>query len=909
MNAQSSLSLLCAVGVLTGSTSSLTAGFGVRRVAEQRTPVALTALDMVDFSQTRRNVAEVLQSIPGVQLSQSDQDKLQRLPQFRGLDEAGVNSQFAAYNLLTANAITAIAAGDDDVANTLGGMYHNGQVSISCAVNFYTDSESRIDGNPLLAGDAININYLPDRLAEGQSEYPLYSPEGFRFMNNLAREGGRTRYAGYSGPPPQTADEKATFGWTLFNQNYGTGLAEVARYEGAIDAMDGILNNFQIPATVDPVSAVIGNQLLGNPQLTQQEILGHAGELKAYLAVNHRLAEADLEYNELGRAATALFLDGKFPEVGSAYELTKLPKNWAFSWPQTTGPYSYVGIGGGGGRIDETDPDNPFTIGYNRVWQVGGQSDGTIVDQDFTVPEVDYLSAGYYKDGRLTVVGWSVSEQLSYGIGYRDTNNDGLVEPETKEPLFTTPMFSHGLQLVYNEGRDELVGFDLGTRNLYRLGTPNQNGFFTTFHHQGGLGSERLEINEVGFNEQGDWAVGVTLGFKYSWQDFGFAVEARYSDADEEFVNARLSYRPDEVYQNPAVAEALIPGYNVFRGTGTPDTEYHLYKMELGGWTSIGNAQSDPYGRFFMESTETLQIGGHVRLGNEELGEWSPVYKVPDFSGDLKLQDPKIYGGNFKANYFHIPGTDVAIDRRDSLEDDWQLGTLRTVLALGFGNARILNAVLGAEGYFRGRIVPKGPQIRPQYYLVPPTAVFSLFPAWNAFFAYNQTQFALTSNQFDERYLTTPGMASLTSRLFAIANPFGNGYSLEYRLQMENFANLLNAMYVLPDYGKVLRPVVEYNEFGEEVVYINCFVINEEYYPVVQFWIRPFDNCLFFHWHSPFARVYHLDNDQTGLTDPDPPFCGFGALGELLIQRVEVPYAIWNDFRRGDFELANLPTF
>lgn len=897
MNAECSFSSLFLTGLIIAQPIAATAGFSVNRIAETRLAAPISVFREVDFSTARASYDDVAQAVPGVMLSAETRARVRGVPAFSGLSDTGVDSQYAAYNLLTLRSIATIATEHDDLANTLGGLYLNNRISLSLAKKYYTDIDLRHDGSARVGDEAININWLPARLDGGASGYGIYTPDGFRFMNSLAREGYHALQDGYSGPPPETEDQKATYSWNLFNQNVETGLMEVDRLRTTMDVLDGILADGMLPDGIGGIPRAVGFELRRDPTLTDEEEREAAGVLKGYIGgMLLPVAESNLEYEELGKLATAMFLDDKFPSISSAAELTKLTSNWTYCWRQTTGPYGYVSIGGGGGFIDQTDPVNPVLNGYNHFWQAGGGLDGTVVKEEIEVPEVDYISGGYYTSGRLFIGGWSVGDGLTKFYGYRDTDDDGFVEEGTREFVFSTDMFSHGVQILPNEGRNELVGFDLGTRNLYRFDMMNGNGFPTMLSHQGGLGSDRSEIHKVAFNEEGDWAMGLTLGYRYAWQPFNFALEARYSDTAEAFEPVRTSYRYEEVGQLPALAETPVPGSTVIRATYTPNIEFGGYKWENDTWNLRGSVQADPYGRAILEMDEPFQIGARYRFGSEELDEWSPVYRVPDLDGGPVLGNPKLYKDDFKFDYFYRPGEDLAIDRRATLNDAWELGAARTILAFGFGNARLLEAALTVSGYYRARIVPKGPVVQPEYFLVAPTAIFTFFPGWNDYFGVGG-QFALSRPQdLSNPYLTTPGMGSLTSILHMISNPFAT-VSLEYKLQMEQYAAALNYIYVIPDLKRASHPPVERNEFGDEVVYFNCLVMNDFYYPVFQFLIRPPDNCLFFHWHSPFfPRVYHLEADSIGRTDPFPAFCGYGTVFELPLERIEVPFGLWKDF-------------
>ena len=868
--------------------------------------MAVSVFSAVDFSEMNiRNLQDIARLTPGVVLTDETRDDLRGNVSFRGLSDVQVDIQFNALNGLLVDSIQLIGRENRDVGNALRGLYLNDRIGIATGSGFIKDAEIRHDGSAYVGDEAINLHWIP-KLKDGSLSYRLFEADSYRFMNTLANEGYRATLGGYEGKAPENPVDGAAFGWAQYNQNLRVRTWELARLDDTLSTMAGISADLTVPTDASAYGRGIGNQLLRDYLLTDEEKQDWARRLSGYVA-GSLMPKAELNhgYETLALAVADLFQEKKFHDLGSHTDALGTSIPWNFQLRPSIGGFGDVTIQGGGGDLEMSDPEQPIVMGRNSFWQYGGRADGTVEKQEVIIPEVDSLSSGYYADGKLFVGGWSGVDGLSKYYGYTDIDGDGFVEEDSKEFAFSTDMFSNGLQFVRNEARDELYGFDRGSRNLYRLDTP-VNGFPTAFTHSGTIGESRWDVTSASFSDDGNWAIGWNLGYEYSLQPHSFVLEARYNDAAEEYEPIRTSFRYEEVQIRPSVAEALWSGSSLIRATYTPNVEFSAYKLESDVWNLKGTATTDPYGRAIFELDEPFVAGFSYRFGSEADDSWSPTYVAPDIASGLRFKNPRLSRGtDLSASYFYIPGTDVALELGASVDGDSTQVGLKTVPSFGLDKEKIDITPLGSSGFLRGRILEKPPVAKPNYFAMPPTGIFTYYPGWNDVFLYGAL-FTL-AEQSNNRFLSVPGMGSLTSRLAMIADPFGF-LTFGYKIQQAALAEALNEMIVVPEYSKAFFPPVFKNEQGEEYVTASCLIIGGENYPVFQFALRPPDNCLFIHWHSPFfARVFHLDEDAEGIPDPDPPFCGYGTILELLPRNVDVPLDKWRAFVFGRLLSSNLP--
>lgn len=875
--------------------SHLSAGWGTGRVAERTTPVPISTVSEVDLAQSNgRTVEDLLNRLPAV-LPAETRITLRGHSSFTGLTDPQIDTKFNAIEKLTLESIEVLRGPDQAVSTALLGTYLNGRLGIGVGGAINLIAETRHDGSARVADDAINVYWLPN-LAPGRTDIRLYEPEGFQFMNILARQGCQAMFEGYLGPQPQNLDDEARYNQALYHQAFSCGQFEVGRISATIDVMGGISANLALPENASGVAAGIGRQLLRNDALTEQQKRDSANLLRGYLAgYSLPVAQQQLEHYELGAAAAALFLDDQFPGAGSANEPVKLTSTWNYSWAQSMGEFNRVTVFGGGGSLDQTDPQNPVILGNNKFWQIGGRTDGTTAQEEFTVEDVDYLAGASRWDDKLIVAGYSLGGLSTKFYGYTDTDDDGRVESGTRQLLLDTPLFSKGLHLNWNLGRGELYALDLGTRDLHQLDMFNGSGFPTMLTPRGGLGDRYLDVTKVDFSANGKWAIG-RLDYGLALQPHTFALEARYNDTSGGFQPIRESFSYEEVKYKPSAAETPWAGSLGLRATYTPNETIFAEKWTGSAWSEQGSAPADPYGRAIIELSESFVPGAKYRLTSEDRTETSPTYVVPPLLSGPLLSDPKLRKDTwFRATTLFEPEADVEVAWKAGIELGWSPGGTKTAPMMGTVDYKI--DVTGIDSaVVRAQVLEKPPVLRPDYFSLPPVAVFALYPGWNDYFRYGALFVASRPQDVNNPYLAVPGMGTLTSQLLFFANRNGL-VSLDYKLTQGLYTGLLNAMVVVPEMAKVIWPPVEYNELGEEVVYVKCLIIGGQEYPVFQFAMRPPDNCLFIHWHSPaFPRVYHLDDDSTGIVDPAPLFCGYGTIYELSVEPVEVLLDDWLDF-------------
>jgi hypothetical protein len=80
----------------------------------------------------------------------------------------------------------------------------------------------------------------------------------------------------------------------------------------------------------------------------------------------------------------------------------------------------------------------------------------------------------------------------------------------------------------------------------------------------------------------------------------------------------------------------------------------------------------------------------------------------------------------------------------------------------------------------------------------------------------------------------------------------------------------------------------------------DVLVIGGEHYPREQFAVGEPDACNTRHWHAS-TRVYSIEGTkqtpQRGILDPAPGECGFGKVGEVPVQALDIPEADWRAYR------------
>ncbi len=101
---------------------------------------------------------------------------------------------------------------------------------------------------------------------------------------------------------------------------------------------------------------------------------------------------------------------------------------------------------------------------------------------------------------------------------------------------------------------------------------------------------------------------------------------------------------------------------------------------------------------------------------------------------------------------------------------------------------------------------------------------------------------------------------------------------------------------VVPSVAYVLQPFTDPVTM-EESVAVPCVVIGGLHYPIYQFILgnSPFDSCSPPHWHS-FGDVFPLESPMIGISDPNPPGCGYGLQVVIPQANFVVTVADWSEF-------------
>jgi len=889
---------LAIVGCTLLLTTSSPAGWSTRRVTEATSSVPISTLSQVDLAMSGGQTIDSLKNLPPAVLSPATRTTLRGLSAFTGLTDPQIDTQFNAINTLTVESIEVLRGPEPALGSALLGMYVNQRIGIgvsgvSGVVNLI--AETRHDGSARVADDAINFYWVP-KLPPAATRFELYEPDGFQFVNILARQGCQAALEGYLGRQPQNLADDALYHQALYGQAVACGQLEVQRITETIVVMDGISTNLDLPEISSGFAAGIGRRLLWDDSLTDQEKRDAANQLRGYLAGSALpLAGQQLEYTELAVAVAGLVLDGRFPGIESANEPVKMTGPWSHALVPTMGEFNRVTVFGGGGSLDLMDPQNPLVRGDNHFWQIGGRADGTTAPEEFTIEDVDYLVGASRWDNKLLVAGYSLDSFSTKFYGYADTDGDGRVESGTRQLVIDTPLFETGLHLEWNKGRDELYALDLGTRGLYHLGMFDGSGFPTDLTQRGGLGDQYPGVTKLSFSADGNWAIG-HLDYGLALQPHAFALEARFSATAGEFRPVRKSFRYEEIDQQPAAAETAWSGSLGLRVTSTPNEVVAAEKWTGGAWSELGTAQTDPYGRAIVELSEPFAAGGRYRFSSVDRTAFSPTYVVPPDVAGPWFVDPKLRRDMWlRAATVFEPESDIKVEWKAGLDLPWSPGGTKTTPMLGTVDHKI-DITGTTAAVMRAEALEKPPVLRPDYFAIPPVAVYALYPGWNDYFRYGALFAASRAQDVSNPYLAVPGMGSLTSRLLMYANRNGL-ISYEYKVSQGIYTGLLNTLVVVPEIVKAIWPPVELNELGEEVVYIKCLILGGYEYPVFQFAMRPPDNCLFIHWHSPsFQFVYHLDFDFAGISDPDPSFCGYGTIYEVPVETVEVALDDWLDY-------------
>lgn len=868
-------------------TPNRTGAFETGRVGEFTTAVPVTTVSAQELDRSIPDVIEALQSLPRAPLSQGELTKLRGLTAFSGLTDQRINDYMSGLNTLTLDSIEAISRSDIQSVEVLLGAVRNERLNVgSSAVAGVVNFILRQDASTRIGDESVNIYSFPDP-ASASYDFKLFEPEGFKYLNVLADIGIGGRLGGYVGQPPNTVNLEAQ--WALANQHAAFAIASdrLDRLNDTVLVLDGIVDNLAVPSGIGGLSAHVGRQLLRADGWSDTQKRDAARELRGYI-YGGMLPEAEQEvgYRALYRDSLQLHLNGTLPSNHSYNEYIKLAGNWNFDLSRTTGEFRWISVTGGGGSILNPTTQPQFT-GRDRFWQISARLDGTKVEQEFTVPGADYLSSAWRWEDKLVVGAINVGSQMTTFYGYRDSDNDGRVEDNTRTTLFSTGMFTGGFDLGWNPALGEISLFDREMHGLHGLTGLDMEGFPTALTERGGFDDARMDLLTVGYSLDGKWATGYP-DFSQLLVPHYRTSEALLNETSDEYEPLRVSFRYDEVELKAAAAEVPWAGSLSLRATYTPDAVLNAYKLDGGNWLQAGTGKADPYGRVMIGFNQPLEAGQQIRLG-EDPEEASPAYVVPELRAGPEFYDLDVYrGDNAKVGLFGEPETQVELYYTADF-DQWDF--LAAGLTSMFGGYSTKADFDGPHGFVHAFAYPKQTLASIDYIVAEPGREVDIHPGWNDRFVVGMA-FALAGTVPPEVIQFFAATGSVRLR----AHTSGQG-SIAYEILQNAVFIQASQMVVYPEYRKLFFPPVLLDDQLNPYVRIRCLVINGENYPMYQFNLARPDFCVDTHWHKPPpGRVYHLNGDATGTPDPNPPGCGFGGYLEVPQTEVILPLLVYRFF-------------
>lgn len=866
---------------------SPTPAFEIHRAGEFTSAVPITTVSAQELDRSLSDTIAELQTIPRAPLSQGQLTTLRGLPAFNGLTDQRLNEYMRGLNTLTLDSIEAISRSDLQSVEVLLGAALNERLNVgSSAVSGVVNFILRQDASTRIGDESVNIYDIPNPAATSY-DFKLFQPEGYQVLNTLADIGLAGKLGGYLGVPPNTLNLEAQ--WALANQHAAFTIAtdRLGRLNDTVLVLDSIVDNLAVPEGIGGLASHVGRQLLRTDGWSDPEKRDAARELRGFIYGGLLpAAEQEVEYRALYRDSLQLYQSGALPSGDSYNEHIKRAGNWNFTVTPTMGEFRWISVLGGGGFI-ENPTTTPVFNGYNRFRQISARLDGTKIEEEFIVPDADYLSSAWRWDDKLVVGAINLDSQVTTFHGYRDLDDDGRVEDNTRTTLFSSPDFTAGFDLRWNPGFNELSLFDRGTRGLFGLTGLNGDGFPTTVTERGGLGDARMDLLTVGYSRDGKWATGYP-DVSRLLVPYYRASEAFLNETEGKFEPLRVSYRYDEVELKPAAAEVPWAGSLTLRATYTPDTVLNAYKLEGGNWLQFGTGKADPYGRVMLGFDAPLTAGLQIRLG-DDLETASPAYVVPELRAGPELHGLDLYRGDrAKVGLFGEPETQIEMYYTTDF-DQWEF--LADGLTSMFGGYSTKADFDGPYGFVHAYAHPKQTLASIDYIVAEPGREVDIHPGWNDRFVVGMA-FALAGTIPPEviQFFATTGSLRLRAHTSGQA-------SIAYEILQNAVFVQASQMVVYPEYRKLYFPPVLLDDQLQPYVRIRCLVINGENYPMYQFNLARPDFCVDTHWHKPApGRVYHLNGDATGIVDPNPPGCGFGSYFEVPQTEVAVPLLLYRLF-------------
>ena len=886
--------------VVLGAAASLRATIVVGRMGDHTASVPVTPLTAAELDRPVGDLLEhLLNAIPATPLPSNSLAELKKRAPFNAFPtDQIVTDRFNAIPLAMIEAVGVIARDDARSGDALAQLLNNRRVGLAFGGLPGMEVELRDDGSPSYGTEAINFHWVPQPLP-GQTRIQLHDPDGLKLGLSLAYQGDYLTLPGYEWKPPQNATEHAT--WALTNQlrAIAAGSNAVERLEELVTVLSGISADLTLPTNGTGFARSIGRRLLNDDTLTDDAKRARARDL---LALIHGellpREEWKIDARAYYRDTLSLTLSGKLTSLNGYNEPFKKAGYFVDTVrkPGTSHPYTtYLG-----GYADVLNPGTTPTLDLdNRFWRISGKSDGTRETETFTLPELDGITLGGFDGRRLYVGGPAAGGSSFQCYGFYDMDSDGRVEASSKRLLFSSDKFLAGAHLAWNPFDGTGVILDRATRDLHQFTGSGDDGFATGTALKGSLGSGRTDVWRLGISYDGKWAYGFT-DLSGSTTRYQQHTEAYLDAGLGRFNPLRLGYSFDEVRLNAAAAGPITPANQALRFSATPDTNYRVSVWENNAWAEKASATTDPFGNgyFYIPGTETvLKVGGYVRYALSDGGEASPTYTVTPartapffFPPELGRRD------TFKLPFSYVPDAAVTLERSATLVDfDPIDDTFTSPFGGGYFKDCLPDPPLSPFYFWQLQSLLSAPFGTTDYYHLAPGVARTLYPRVNDLWRLGTSA---TLDPVTGSALSIMLLASMdpnTSAFLGAVATFSNN-PLVYRLYQNSVFLAAVQTIIIPDLLRLANPPILLDDQLNPYVPVRCLVLNGKNYPMLQFRLAYPDNCSDAHWHGP--RVYHLDNDDTGIIDPNPSSCGFGSYQHVPQVEIPIPFAYWLIYRQ-----------
>lgn len=893
--------------------SPLVAGISIKRSGDQTTAVPLSSYSAADLDLPARDILDAIRALPTISTNPfpaEDLAELRKHAPFNAFpDDQTIIDRFHAISEATVDSIEVINRGDDyEVGTALAYTLNNRRISLAFGGMPGEEDTVRDDGSATYGAEAINLHWVPQPLL-GETQIHLHDPDGFRLTHSLGKLGRYMVTPGYEIQPPQSSTERAA--WALTNQlrSLTVGSNAVAQLHVAVEVFSGIATNLGIPTNTAGISRSIGRQLLRDTALTDEQKKQKARNLLAYIQGELLPREEwNLGARVYYRDTLDLTLKGRLNGYATYNDPFKQAAYFVDTVRKPGSGHPYTTYFGGGASI--ANPDTMPVIDVdNRFWRVSGTADGAMETETFTVDELAGISLGGFDGTRLYVGGPSLDLGQFICFGYLDEDGDGRVEAGTKRQLFTSDHLKNGAHLAWNPVTGDGTILDRRTGGLYGMDFISTNTFPTGISPRGSIGTDLTDAWRLGISLDGKWALGYPE-FSGTLAPYYQHTESYFDDTKKEYGTLRLGYSYEEVKLGAAIAGPLVESMpnSLIRFSGTPDTEYVAEQKLTNTWKEIVRATTDPngHGFFYIPGTDTvLKIGGYVRFATEFGDDRSPEYAVTKNPVLPEIVSPSLSrkGGDIRLPYIAEPYSRLNLLRSTTLAGFSEVDAGTTT---PFGTGIFKDCLLVPTGIFYAwqlQLALAAVLGFPDYYYLPVGVTRTLYPGWNDRI-FRGTTFALdpvTGPAAALMALAT--MDAYSSVVRATVASFSNT-TLNYRLFQDGLFKVALVAVVVQDLIRSANPPVIRGADGQDYVTVGCLVIGGKNYPIrPQFRLanpEPLDpitgsGCLEHHWHG--NRVYHIDNDTVGITDPLPHNCGFGPFLSVPQAEVTVPFSQWRAFR------------